>query len=81
MARAARSLSAAPEITAQDCAIESIRHTLLAAEPSVYYVTEHYERYPMVLVRLSSINREALRDLLELAWQAATSRKQLPGRI
>jgi hypothetical protein len=33
-ALAARSGSAAPEITAHDCAIESIRHSSLAAEPS-----------------------------------------------
>ena len=34
MARAARTGSAAPEITLQDCAIESIRHSLFATEPS-----------------------------------------------
>ena len=51
------------------------RAEMIAAEPSVYYVTDHYERYPMVLVRLSSIDRGALRDLLEIAWQFATSKK------
>ena len=34
MARALRSRSPAPEITAHDCAIESILHSSLAAEPS-----------------------------------------------
>jgi hypothetical protein len=54
---------------------KDLRAEFIAAEPSVYYVTDHYERYPMVLVRLSSIDRSALRDLLETAWQFATSKK------
>ena len=41
-----------------------LRAELLAAEPEVYYVTPHYEPYPMVLVRLARIRRPALRKLL-----------------
>jgi len=52
------------------------RAELLAAEPGVYYVTDHYLKYPMVLVRLAEIDRNALRDLLEKAWQSATSKKR-----
>ena len=52
------------------------RAALIRAEPDVYYVTDHYVNYPMVLVRLSSIDRGALQDLLEMAWQAATSKKK-----
>src|SRR5687767_11450538 len=48
------------------------RDALLAAAPSVYYVTDHYENYPIVLVRLSSIQRSALRDLLKKACQFAS---------
>ena len=55
------------------------REELIAAEPSVYYVTEHYVKYPMVLVRLSSIDRYALRDLLETAWRFANSKKKGRG--
>src|SRR5262245_35926107 len=54
----------------------NLRAEFIAAEPSVYYVTGHYEPYPMVLVRLSTIDRGALRDLLEMAWQFATSKNQ-----
>jgi hypothetical protein len=42
---------------------------LLAAQPSVYYLTDHYINYPTVLVRLSRIRRDALRDLLTAAWR------------
>jgi hypothetical protein len=43
------------------------RGELIAAEPSVYYVTDHYVKHPMVLVRLSAIDRNALCGLLEWA--------------
>ena len=58
------------------------REELIAAEPDVYYVTEHYERYPSVLVRLSQINRDALRDLLGMALKSAdaSAKKKRPTR-
>src|SRR5262245_38308971 len=40
------------------------RDKLIASEPGIYYLTEHYANYPTVLVRLSRISRAALRDLL-----------------
>ncbi len=45
------------------------RAKLMAADPAVYYVTDHYVDYPTVLVRMARIRRAALRDLLNLAWQ------------
>jgi hypothetical protein len=50
-----------------------LRASLLAAEPDVYYLTPHYEPYPMVLVRLARIRRTELRKLLETAWLFVTS--------
>jgi hypothetical protein len=47
---------------------------LLAAEPRVYYVTDHYLNYPSVLVRLPRIDRSSLRDLLEMAWSFVSSK-------
>src|SRR5579862_7501145 len=40
------------------------RAELLAADPDVYYVTEHYVGDNAVLVRLSRVNPDVLRDLL-----------------
>jgi hypothetical protein len=37
--------------------------------PDIYYVTDYYRPYPLVLVRLSRIPADALRDLLSLARQ------------
>ena len=40
----------------------------------MYYFTDHYANYPMVLVRLSRIHPEALRDLLGAAWRFVTAK-------
>ena len=50
------------------------RAELLAAASDVYYVTDHYLNYPMVLVRLSRIHPDALRDLLGMAWRFVTAK-------
>ena len=52
------------------------RELLLAAEPDTYYLTKHYRGYPAVLVRLSRIDRKALRVLLEDAAQFVTGRRR-----
>ena len=43
------------------------RERLLATEPDAYYLTEHYVGYPSILVRLSRVSRDSLRDLLASA--------------
>jgi len=50
------------------------RAELVAAEPRVYYVTDHYVNYPTVLVRLREIDRDAITDLLGMAWRFVTSK-------
>ncbi len=40
------------------------RQWLLEDAPETYYVTDYYERHPVVLVRLARIDDAALRDLL-----------------
>ncbi|MGB8888752.1 MAG: MmcQ/YjbR family DNA-binding protein [Candidatus Korobacteraceae bacterium] len=45
------------------------RAGLLAEAPEVYYVTDHYIGYDTVLVRLSRVNRDMLRDLLGMAYK------------
>ena len=42
------------------------RVELMKVEPDVYYVTNHYVNYPSMLVRLSRIDRTALKDLAGL---------------
>lgn len=40
------------------------RGALLAEEPETYYLKPHYAAYPIVLVRLAVVTRDALEDLL-----------------
>jgi len=53
------------------------RTELLAANPDVYYVTDHYFDYSAVLVRLSRVNTDVLRDLLAMSYKFVT-RKSAP---
>ena len=49
------------------------RAELLATAPDVYYVTDHYVGYTAVLVRLSYVTPDVLRDLLGMAYKFVTS--------
>lgn len=51
------------------------RAHLLAEAPDTYYVTDHYVPHPAVLVRLSRINVDSLRDLLAMAHKFVTAKK------
>ena len=58
------------------------RAELLAAAPDVYYVTDHYLNYSAVLVRLSRVTPDVLRDLLGMAHKfvAADAARRSPSR-
>jgi len=45
------------------------RSALLADDPETYYVTDHYAKHPVVLVRLARVQPDQLRDLLAAARQ------------
>jgi len=49
------------------------RPALLRTDPSRYYVTDHYLKYSSVLVRLSEMNRQSLRELLSMSWEFVTA--------
>lgn len=58
------------------------RDEMIAAEPAIYYVKEHYVSYPVVLVRLSRVHPDALTDLVTGARRlasAADRRRRLRG--
>ena len=52
------------------------RAHLLAEAPDIYYVTDHYVGHSAVLVRLSHINSDVLRDLLGMAYRFVTAKKK-----
>jgi hypothetical protein len=51
------------------------REYLLEAEPAIFFVTEHYRDYPIVLVRLPRIGRRRLAEVLEEAWHQVAPKR------
>ena len=51
------------------------RGELMAAEPETYFITDHYVKYPWVLIHLSRANSGALRDLLRRACRLVSTVK------
>ena len=59
------------------------RDLLIADAPDTYYVTDYYERYPIVLARLGAISQDALHDLLSISWRLtlAKTRHKKTSRV
>jgi hypothetical protein len=68
MAGLASHRSVEPGTLVVRCALDD-RELLLEDAPDTYYVTDYYRPYPVVLVRLSNIDRDALHDLLSTSWR------------
>jgi hypothetical protein len=78
MAGLAMHASAEPDTLVVRAEFEE-REGLLEDAPETYYVTDYYRRYPVVLVRLSLLKREVLRELLAESWRM-TAAKRRKGR-
>ncbi len=50
------------------------RDALVEDDPDTYYLKEHYLNYPCVLVRLSRVHADALRDLITGAYRFVSAR-------
>jgi hypothetical protein len=50
------------------------RDALIEDDPGTYYLKDHYVGYPCVLVRLSRVHADALRDLVKGAYRFVTSK-------
>ena len=50
------------------------REVLMNADPQTFYITDHYRNYPMMIVRLASVDPADLQELLEEAWRRADGR-------
>ncbi len=57
------------------------RELLLEDAPDTYYLTDYYRRYPLVLVRLSRIDLDALRDLLSVSWRLTAEKARKRQQI
>lgn len=52
------------------------RDALVEEDPDTYYLEEHYLTYPCVLVRLSRVHPDALRDLVVGAHRYVSSKRR-----
>ena len=48
---------------------------MIVAAPEKFYLTDHYLNYPWMLVRMSKVNRDELRDLLIGSWRRVAGKK------
>ena len=53
------------------------RDMLMESQPKVFYFTDHYRDYPMVLIRLSKAKRTTVEPLLRRQWRALASKKAI----
>jgi len=51
------------------------RQILLQTQPEVFFLTDHYLNYPMILVRLDKISKAVLMDVTERAWRLVAPAK------
>lgn len=51
------------------------REALLQMQPSTFTVTRHYEPYPLVLIRLETVDPLELRELITEAWRQGAPKR------
>jgi hypothetical protein len=56
------------------------RDALVEEDPATYYLKEHYLNYPCVLVRLSRVRADALRDLITGAHRFVSAKARRKSR-
>jgi hypothetical protein len=53
------------------------REMLIESQPKIFYFTDHYKDYPIVLVRLSKAKRGSVEPLLRRRWRELASKAAL----
>ena len=56
------------------------RSALISDDPTTFYITDHYVKHPVVLVRLARLQRDQLRDLLAAARQCVLTHANRPRK-
>ena len=49
---------------------------LISSDPMAFYITDHYEDYPAVLVR-PTIEESTFREVMEVAWRRVARKKDI----
>ncbi len=84
MAGLATHRSAEPDTLVIRAAIDE-REAFIEDAPEIYYLTDYYRPYPLVLVRLQRVTQDALRELLSmsrhLTLPKTRQRQRRPSRL
>jgi hypothetical protein len=62
-----------PDVIAVRVADDLDKQVLLASDRTAFFTEAHYDGYPAVLVRLSKIDRERLKEVVTNAWRCRAS--------
>lgn len=54
------------------------REEMMTSAPEKFYITDHYLKYPWMLVRMSKVSRDELLDLLIGSWRRVASKQPAP---
>jgi hypothetical protein len=59
-----------------------MREVMLEAEPRLFYITDHYKSFPVILARLAALDRKTMKDLLaaRILRIGQKTAKKRPGR-
>jgi len=55
------------------------REMLVESQPKLFYFTDHYRDYPIVLLRLSRAKRAIVEPLLRRHWRSLASKAAVKG--
>ena len=50
---------------------------LMGTQPDVFFLKDHYRGYPTILIRLSKVQPEQMRELIEQSWRRLAPKKLL----
>jgi hypothetical protein len=55
------------------------RAALMRSDPAIFYITDHYQNYPWILVRFLTVDPNQLADMLERAWCLVAPKSLIAG--
>jgi len=53
------------------------REKWMKANPATFFITDHYLNYPMMLIRLATVEQKVLEALMLTAWKSRAPKKLL----
>jgi hypothetical protein len=56
------------------------RQILLQTQPEVFFLTDHYLDYPMILMRIETASKDVMTDVVERAWRLVAPVKLVKQR-